>query len=224
MSPAGERDRAHSCYGCHQRRASFDHGYGLVHTAKKQQFWLGRRNLVAGRGCGWIYCRGVAVGTGLAALGQIVVALLAAFWCLRLGLHIARRTSTAADDPRYKNLILQWGSSAPRRMFLFLQSQAVVGIILAFSILLAAHNPNPQWRIQDLVGLAVLTVAIVGEAIADRQLRAFKNDPGSHKAVCDIGLWRWSRHPNYFFNGCPGWPIQSLPSISPDVIHTDGSH
>jgi steroid 5-alpha reductase family enzyme len=130
---------------------------------------------------------------------QIVVALLAASWCLRLGLHIARRTRTAADDPRYKNLILQWGSDAPRRMFLFLQSQAVVGIILAFSILLAAHNPNPQWRIQDLVGLAVLTVAIVGEAIADRQLRAFKNDPGNHKAVCDIGLWRWSRHPNYFF-------------------------
>ena len=65
--------------------------------------------------------------------------------------------------------------------------------------MLAAHNPNPDLRIQDLVGLATLMVAIVGEAIADRQLRAFKGDPANRNAVCDIGLWRWSRHPNYFF-------------------------
>ena len=84
-------------------------------------------------------------------------------------------------------------------MFWFLQAQAMVGVILAISIALAAHNPNPQWRMQDLIGLAVLMVAIAGEAIADHQLRAFKNDPDNRNAVCDIGLWRWSRHPNYFF-------------------------
>lgn len=130
---------------------------------------------------------------------QMIVAVLAASWCLRLGLHIAERNRAAVDDPRYRNLIMQWGGDASRRMFWFLQSQAMVGVILAVSIALAAHNPNPQWRIQDLIGLAVLTVAIAGEAIADRQLRAFKNDPASRKAVCDVGLWRWSRHPNYFF-------------------------
>jgi steroid 5-alpha reductase family enzyme len=130
---------------------------------------------------------------------QMVVAVLAGSWCLRLGLHIAERNSSVVDDPRYRNLIMQWGGDASRRMFWFLQSQAMVGVILAVSIALAAHNPNPQWRIQDLIGLAVLTVAIAGESIADRQLRAFKNDPANHRAVCDIGLWRWSRHPNYFF-------------------------
>ena len=94
---------------------------------------------------------------------------------------------------------MKWGRDASRRMFWFLQSQAMVGVILAISIALAAHNPNPQWRMQDLIGLAVLMVAIAGEAIADHQLRAFKNDPDNCNAVCDIGLWRWSRHPNYFF-------------------------
>ncbi len=130
---------------------------------------------------------------------QMIVAVLAGSWCLRLGLHIAERNSAAIDDPRYRNLIMQWGCDASRRMFWFLQSQALVGVILAISIALAAHNPNPQWRIQDLIGLAVLIVAITGEAIADRQLRTFKNDPANQKAVCDVGLWQWSRHPNYFF-------------------------
>ena len=93
----------------------------------------------------------------------------------------------------------QWGNDAARRMFWFLQSQAAVGIILALSIVLAAQNPNPDLRIQDLIGLVILLAAIVGEAIADRQLRAFKSDPANRNAICDVGLWRWSRHPNYFF-------------------------
>lgn len=130
---------------------------------------------------------------------QLMVAFLAGSWCLRLGVHIAGRTRAATDDPRYRNLMVQWGSDATRRMFWFLQSQAAVGIILALSIVLAAHNPNPNLRMQDLIGLVTLLAAIVGEAISDWQLRVFKSDPANRKAVCDVGLWRWSRHPNYFF-------------------------
>jgi steroid 5-alpha reductase family enzyme len=130
---------------------------------------------------------------------QMVVAVLAVSWCLRLGIHIATRTRAATDDPRYRNLQNRWGKGAARRMFWFLQSQAAVGIILALSIALAAQNPNPNLRLQDLIGLVILLAAIVGEAIADRQLRAFKSDPANRNAICDVGLWRWSRHPNYFF-------------------------
>lgn len=130
---------------------------------------------------------------------QIAVAALAALWCLRLGSHIAQRTRAATDDPRYRNLIEQWGRDAARRMFWFLQSQAAVGIVLALSIVLAARNPNSALRIQDWLGLAILLTAIAGEATADLQLRAFRSDPNNRGKVCDIGLWRWSRHPNYFF-------------------------
>jgi steroid 5-alpha reductase family enzyme len=130
---------------------------------------------------------------------QISVTILAASWCLRLGLHIARRTKAVTDDPRYRNLIVQWGSAAPRRMFWFLQSQAAVGVVLALSVVLAAQNPNPALRLQDLVGLTVLVAAIVGEAIADHQMQTFKADAANRETVCDIGLWGWSRHPNYFF-------------------------
>jgi steroid 5-alpha reductase family enzyme len=130
---------------------------------------------------------------------QIAVAMVAAGWSLRLGLHIAQRTRAAADDPRYRDLIKQWGVDAPRRMFWFLQSQAIVGALLSLSVAIAASNQNPAVRFQDIVGLAIFITAIVGEAVADHQLATFRADRTNHGLICDVGLWSWSRHPNYFF-------------------------
>jgi steroid 5-alpha reductase family enzyme len=160
---------------------------------------------------GWVdACWSLSVGTVAAVVAiwplepnwphwrQATVAILALAWGLRLGLHIVVRARASSDDPRYSDLIQQWGRDAPRRMFLFLQSQAAVGVVLAVSIALAAHNPNPGLRVQDMVGLGILLAAIAGEAIADRQLRAFKDNPQNRGKICDIGLWSLSRHPNYF--------------------------
>jgi steroid 5-alpha reductase family enzyme len=127
------------------------------------------------------------------------VAAFVAAWGVRLGIHIAKRTRVAGDDPRYRALIEQWGRDAVRRMFWFLQAQAAVGLVLVLSLCLAAHNPDPNLRIQDVLGVVILGVAIGGEAIADRQLAAFKANSANRNKVCDVGLWRWSRHPNYFF-------------------------
>lgn len=130
---------------------------------------------------------------------QLTMAILVLCWCLRLGLHIAQRTRVAVDDPRYRDLIEKWGAYAARRLFWFLQAQAAVGTVLVLSIALAAHNPDPELRVADVLGVLILVGAIAGEATADRQLRLFKADPANRGQVCDVGLWRWSRHPNYFF-------------------------
>jgi steroid 5-alpha reductase family enzyme len=130
---------------------------------------------------------------------QILVAILVAGWSLRLGLHIATRTHAAADDPRYRRLIVQWGPRAREEMFWFLQKQAVVSILLVVAIVLAARNPDPALRLQDIAAAAVLTAALLGEALADWQLRNFKHTHSARASVCDGGLWRYSRHPNYFF-------------------------
>jgi steroid 5-alpha reductase family enzyme len=130
---------------------------------------------------------------------QVVVALLIAAWSLRLGRHILARTRSAGDDPRYRQLSTEWGAQASWRMFGFLQSQAAVGIVLAISAALAAQNPNPALRVQDIVGLLVLAAAVFGESVADAQLRKFKAEAQNPNSVCDVGWWRWSRHPNYFF-------------------------
>ena len=138
---------------------------------------------------------------------QLIVAGLLLVWSLRLGLHIASRTAGIADDPRYAELIRGWGSDAPRQMFWLLQKQALVTIPLSMSVLLAAHNPAPDLTLQDGLAVLVLLAAIIGEAIADRQLQRFRADPANHGKVCDVGLWRWSRHPNYFFEFVDCFPL-----------------
>jgi steroid 5-alpha reductase family enzyme len=145
---------------------------------------------------------------------QLVVAALAAGWSLRLGLHIGARSRGIADDPRYRDLNSQWGDDAPRQMFWFLQTQAWVGAVLAISIALAAHNPAPAPRVQDAIGVLLLLGAIIGETVADHQLRMFKARTNDRKAICDKGLWSLSRHPNYFFEWL-GWV--SYPLIAIDL-------
>src|SRR3984885_890187 len=94
---------------------------------------------------------------------QWLVAALVAIWSLRLGVHIAVRTAAIADDPRYAAVAPEWGARAPRRMFLFLQNQALGSIPLVFAIFVAAHFPGEGMRWRDYFAAFVLLVAIVGE-------------------------------------------------------------
>ncbi|WP_027521821.1 DUF1295 domain-containing protein [Bradyrhizobium sp. Ec3.3] len=130
---------------------------------------------------------------------QWLVASLVALWSGRLGMHIAIRTARISDDPRYAAFAKDWGLNARRRMFIFLQNQALGSVPLVFAIFVAAHVPEPALRVQDFLGAAILLAGILGEGLADAQLRRFRQDPANAVQVCDVGLWRWSRHPNYFF-------------------------
>ncbi len=147
---------------------------------------------------------------GLLSPRQAMVVLLVGAWTLRLGLHIASRSAGISDDPRYARLAQEWGSDAPRQMFLLVQKQALVSIPLSLSIVLAGWNPAGL-RLQDLLGAAVLAIGIAGEALADVQLRRFRQEADGSR-VCDVGLWRWSRHPNYFFQWL-GWLAYPLLAI-----------
>ena len=143
---------------------------------------------------------------------QWLVAALVAVWSLRLGLHIAVRTAGITDDPRYAAFAKEWGVDSPRRMFVFLQNQGFGSIPLVFSIFVAARFPSDILRAQDYLGVLILFAGIAGEALADAQLKRFRTDPTNKGRVCDIGLWRWSRHPNYFFEwfGWLAYPVIGL--------------
>jgi steroid 5-alpha reductase family enzyme len=142
---------------------------------------------------------------------QILVALLAAIWSLRLGLYVAYRVATGPEDSRYRALRSTWAADFQRRLFWFAMAQAPCGFILAVAIEVAARNPAPLGRPLDLLGIAVLLVAILGEATADRQLQRFIAERGGG-GVCDRGLWSLSRHPNYFFEWL-GWVAYPLLAI-----------
>ncbi len=144
---------------------------------------------------------------------QWLVAILVALWSLRLGGYIAERSAEITNDPRYAAMAAEWGKDAPRLMFRFLQQQAVVSVPLVFSVFIAAHNPAPSLRLQDYLGALILLTAIVGETVADGQLKAFRNDPANKGKICDTGFWKYSRHPNYFFEWL-GWLAYPVIAIS----------
>lgn len=140
----------------------------------------------------------ISAGSGIGDR-QWLVAGLAALWSLRLGLHIAARTLRGGDDPRYRQLREEWGGRFRNRLFWFLQIQAAAAFLLVVTILTAAHRPGDGLSYGDLLGIALFAIAIVGEAVADRQLARFSAEPENKGKVCDTGLWAFSRHPNYFF-------------------------
>lgn len=154
----------------------------------------------------------LALSPGDFTMRQIAVAVLIGAWSVRLGVHIARRSMTGPEDARYAALRQEWGGRFQTRLFLFLQIQAAAAALLSLSMMLAAHNPLPFPRVLDIAGVVVLVIAVVGEGIADEQLRRFKQNPAHKGRVCDTGLWGWSRHPNYFFEWL-GWIAYPLLAI-----------
>lgn len=168
----------------------------------------------------WTFAVGIAgAGGALSAYflhghnwRALLVAIMALLWSARLGGHIVQRTLTKDDDPRYAKLRREWGANAPSQMFRFLQIQAFVSVPLSMSVWLAAFNPSPGISIKDAVAIALMVIAIAGEAVADSSMRAFKADPANKGKVCDTGLWAWSRHPNYFFEWL-GWTAYAVFAI-----------
>lgn len=133
----------------------------------------------------------------------LVVALLAA-WSLRLGGHFLTRTLSSHNDPSYAKMRNNWDAAANARMFFFLQSHAFAGVILIICVYIAAARPDADLEFPDYLGALIMLIALAGEAIADWQLKQFGSDPANRGKICDHGLWRWSRHPNYFFEWL-GW-------------------
>ena len=160
---------------------------------------------------GSIYALMPVPGIAFPGTRQVLVTMLVALWSVRLGVHLLDRTRRGPEDVRYAQFRRDWGTAFQRRMFGFLQIQAAAAALLAVSILLAARNPRPIGP-QDGIALLVLVIAVTGEAIADGQLRRFRADPGNRGKVCDTGLWRLSRHPNYFFEWV-GWLAYPLFAI-----------
>jgi steroid 5-alpha reductase family enzyme len=126
---------------------------------------------------------------------------LLALWSLRLSWHLQRRIrrSYPEEDARYVKLREVWVGRVPSAFFWFFQGQAVSVVLLALPFLLVAVDSDRSWTHWESIGLLVALIGIFGEGLADLQMSQFKNGNRDSKSVCRDGLWRYSRHPNYFF-------------------------
>ena len=135
---------------------------------------------------------------------RMLIAVLASIWAARLAGYLLIRVMRMPEDGRYQKLRRDWQDTAQTKLFWFFQLQAFWSALFAAPMLIAARNPAPfGWL--DLLGCAIWVTAIVGETIADKQLAAFRGDPSNRGQVCREGLWRYSRHPNYFFEWVHWW-------------------
>ena len=133
-------------------------------------------------------------GTGRSAF----VALMGAAWSFRLAWHLFKRLYGREEDGRYAHMRSAFGGKAPLAFFIFFQMQALFVVLFLAPMVAALSISGPLgWR--EAVGVVIWLIAIGGELVADKQLADFKADPDEKGKVCKRGLWRYSRHPNYFF-------------------------
>jgi steroid 5-alpha reductase family enzyme len=144
---------------------------------------------------------------------------LSVAWGLRLAQHIGRRSIGRPEDPRYEKLLAKARGNADLyalRMIYLLQG--VLAFLISSPILVGAFEAPPV-RGVAWAGVAVWLLGMVFEAVGDAQLERFRRRPGSAGKVMDEGLWRYTRHPNYFGDACVWWGIflvaaDALPGVA----------
>jgi steroid 5-alpha reductase family enzyme len=131
---------------------------------------------------------------------RTLVAVMGGVWGIRLAWHlVTTRVIGQPEEGRYQHLRRVWARHLQLKFLVFFLFQAALDVVLATPFLVAALNPRSGLSWPELAGVAVWAIAFAGEVAADRQLERFKRDPVNRGQVCDVGLWRYSRHPNYFF-------------------------
>jgi steroid 5-alpha reductase family enzyme len=148
---------------------------------------------------------------------QALVLVMACLWSARLGTHLLLRIRKhhPHEDVRYQVLRAKWADDLGMKFFLFFQAQAALIAALSAPMLLVLRNDAPRMAWVEWLGFGVWLVGFLGESLADWQMRRFKADSSSKGKVCNVGLWRYSRHPNYFFESVIWWGFWLLACGSP---------
>jgi len=182
----------------------------------------------------WLYCvriRDVSVIDSFWPFGMVLLAgtsfaltqgsparktalfALTAIWGLRLATHLFTRWRAHGVDPRYAAIL---GRLMDRRGWSFAKASFIQVFLMQCILLFLVCLPAQLGQIADTpqglgpVGWAGISIAIIGilfETIGDAQLKQFRNAPDSAGKVLDTGLWRYTRHPNYFGDACTWWGI-----------------
>jgi steroid 5-alpha reductase family enzyme len=141
----------------------------------------------------------------------VLATALVFMWGLRLAVHILHRNRKRGEDPRYAEWRRKWGRSFVWRSYLqvFLL-QGLFLLLIGSAVILINRSVDAGLRplgFLDAAGTAVWAAGFLFEAVGDAQLARFKRDPANRGKIMDRGLWKYSRHPNYFGESLMWWGI-----------------
>jgi steroid 5-alpha reductase family enzyme len=163
----------------------------------------------------------LASDDGFEARQSIVLALVTA-WGLRLAMHLFNRNAGHGEDYRYESMRRRAGGAFWWRSYftVFLLQGALMWVISA-PLLAAIHSDEPDnIFVTDVVGACVWGFGFAFEAVGDLQLQRFKADPANKGKVMDRGLWRYTRHPNYFGDATLWWGFFIIAAGTPWGVAT----
>jgi len=125
-------------------------------------------------------------------------------WSIRLGYYLTVRIYKhhPQEDTRYALLRQNYGESFQKRFLIFFMYQALSVSILTIPFYFSFKNDHQELHWIEVLGFILWTISLIGESISDWQMSKFKAQPENKGQVCDVGLWKYSRHPNYFFESC----------------------
>ncbi len=157
----------------------------------------------------------------------LIVLLLGVLWSLRLGSHLLVNRVILSDreDSRYAQLRKERGTNYNHFMLWFIWFQAILIPLFSIPFLLVDYNYEAS-ALQIIIGLSIAAISIIGSIIADFQLSTWIKNPDNKGKTCRVGLWNYSRHPNYFFEWlfwcsfpvlCWSFPYGYLATIVPIV-------
>ncbi len=151
---------------------------------------------------------------------KIILLTMALLWSLRLGIHLVKRIHIKhpSEDKRYAALRQKWGTHANRNFLIIFLINATLVFLLSLPFYFSSQFTAPLQSL-EWIGITIFITGVIGEAIADHQLNTFKAKPNDEK-ICTIGLWNYSRHPNYFFEALIWFGIYIFCATSPSGIYT----
>ena len=142
---------------------------------------------------------------------QWLLTLLTTLWGLRLAGYLAWRNTGHGEDFRYRSMRKRWGARFPLvSLVTVFGLQGTLMWIVSLGVQLGQADDTPDLGWLAVIGVLVYAVGIFFEVVGDAQLAKFKSDPGSAGKVMDKGLWRYTRHPNYFGDACVWWGLSLI--------------
>lgn len=139
---------------------------------------------------------------------QMLLAVMVGVWGLRLGGYLAKRNLGHGEDFRYVLMRKRWGAKFPVvSLFTVFVLQGVLMWLVSLPVQFGSGDATPGVGPLAVIGILVWAVGLAFEAIGDAQLARFKRDPANKGLVMDKGLWRYTRHPNYFGDALLWWGI-----------------